>query len=77
LTAGTFSGLYGTEELSSMKLPPAEDVSNKTAVSQLSLSSWCDAKLLLETFAWAGRLQDKSGQELWDEAMRLQSDLRE
>jgi hypothetical protein len=47
------------------------------AVSQLSISSWCDAKLLLETFAWAGRLQDKSGQELWDEAMRMQSDLRE
>jgi hypothetical protein len=44
-------------------------------VSQLSLSSWCDTKLLLETFAWAGRLQDKSGQELWDEAMRMQSDL--
>jgi hypothetical protein len=41
------------------------------AVSQLSLSNWCDAKLLLETFAWAGKVQDKSGRDLWDEAMRM------
>lgn len=45
------------------------------AVSQLSLSSWCDAKLLLETFAWAGKVQDRSGQDLWDEAMRMQKGL--
>ncbi|KAK9427244.1 fungal-specific transcription factor domain-containing protein [Lipomyces doorenjongii] len=47
------------------------------AVSQLSLPNWCDAKLLLETFAWAGKVQDKSGRDLWDEAMRMQSVLRE
>jgi len=47
------------------------------AVSQLSLSNWCDAKLLLETFAWAGKVQDKSGQDLWDEAMRMQRVLPE
>jgi len=46
-------------------------------VSQLSLSNWCDAKLLLETFAWTGKVQDKSGRDLWDEAMRTQSVLRE
>jgi hypothetical protein len=38
-------------------------------VSQLSLSSWYDAKLLLATFAWTGKVQDKSGQDLWNEAM--------
>lgn len=43
------------------------------AASQLSLSDWCDTKLLLETFAWAGKIQDKSGQDLWDEAMRMGS----
>lgn len=36
---------------------------------QLSLSSWRDAKLLLETFAWTGKGQDGSGRELWEEAM--------
>ncbi|CZR67531.1 uncharacterized protein PAC_17430 [Phialocephala subalpina] len=47
------------------------------AVSQLSLSNWCDAKLLLETFAWTGKIQDKSSQDLWDETMRMQHILRE
>jgi hypothetical protein len=47
------------------------------AASQLSLSSWCDVKLLLETFAWAGKGQDKHGRDLWDEAMRMQRVLRE
>lgn len=47
------------------------------AASHLSLSNWCDVKLLLETFAWAGKVQDKPGRDLWDEAMRLQSVLRE
>jgi len=47
------------------------------AVSQLLLSNWYDAKLLLETFAWVGKVQDKSGRDLWDEAMRMQSILRE
>jgi hypothetical protein len=46
-------------------------------VSQLSLSNWSDAKSLLETFAWAGRIQDKSGQDLWNEAMRVQRYLQE
>lgn len=45
--------------------------------SQLSLSNWCDAKLLLESFAWVGKVQDNSGQDLWDEAMRMQSVFRE
>ena len=47
------------------------------AVPQLSLSTWCAAKSLLETFAWTGKIQDKSGRDLWDEAMRMQSFLRE
>lgn len=47
------------------------------AISQLSLSNWCDVKLLLETFAWTGKVQDKSGRDLWDRAMRVQSVLRE
>jgi len=41
------------------------------AVSQFSLSNWSDAKLLLEAFAWVGKMQDKSGQELWDAAERM------
>ena len=40
--------------------------------SQLSLSNWCEAKLLLGTFAWAGKVQDKSGRDLWDAAMSTQ-----
>ena len=43
------------------------------AISQLSLVNWCDAKLVLESFAWAGKIQDKSGRDLWDEAMRMKS----
>jgi hypothetical protein len=43
------------------------------AASQLSLSNWCDVKLILETFAWAGKVQDKSGRDLWDGAMNMQS----
>jgi len=46
-------------------------------VSQLSLPNWWDAKSLLETFAWTGKVQDKSGRDLWDEAMRTESVLRE
>jgi hypothetical protein len=44
------------------------------AVSQLSPSNWSDAELLLETFAWVGKVQDKSGQELWDAAARMSRD---
>lgn len=47
------------------------------AVPQLSLSDWYDAKLLLETFAWTGKVQDESGRDLWDRAMRMQSVSRE
>jgi hypothetical protein len=47
------------------------------AVSQLSLSNWSDAKLFLEAFAWTGKVQDKSGRDLWDGAMRMQNVLRE
>ena len=47
--------------------------STAEAVSQLRLSSWYDAKALLESFAWAGKVQDKSGRDLWDEATRIQS----
>lgn len=65
----------------SLVLDPAERswfvYSVAQAVSQLSLSSWCDAKSLLETFAWTGKAQDKSGRDLWDEAMRLRNVLRE
>ena len=41
------------------------------AVSQLSLSDWCDVKSLLETFAWTGKVQDESGRDLWHRAMRM------
>lgn len=47
------------------------------AVSQLSLSNWWEAQLLLETFAWVAKVQDKSGRDLWDEAMRMQGILQE
>ena len=61
----------------SLVLDPTEKLwfvcSTVQAVSQLSLSSWCDAKSLLETFAWTGKMQDKSGRELWNEAVRMQS----
>lgn len=41
------------------------------AVASLSpsLSRWEDAKSLLETFAWVGKLQDQAGRDLWDEAV--------
>jgi hypothetical protein len=42
--------------------------------SQLSLSSWCDALGLLETFAWVKKVQDKSARDLWDETMRMRSE---
>ena len=35
----------------------------------LSLSRWEDAKKLLETFAWVGKLQDQAGRKLWEEAV--------
>ena len=41
-------------------------------ISQLSVLTWHDSKWLLEGFAWAGKVQDKSGQDLWDEATRMQ-----
>jgi hypothetical protein len=47
------------------------------AASQLSLPNWCDVKLILETFAWAGKVQDKSGGDLWDGAMNIQALLQE
>jgi hypothetical protein len=47
------------------------------AASQLSLSNWYDVKLILETFAWAGKVQDKSGRDLWDGAMNIQTLLQE
>jgi len=40
------------------------------AAVQLSLLEWCDVKPLLKTFAWADKIQDKSGRELWDEATK-------
>lgn len=46
-------------------------------ISELSISSWSDAKLLLETFAWTGKIQDKIGRDLWDEAMRMRGVSRE
>lgn len=61
----------------SLVLDPSEKVwfvcSIVQTASHLSLSNWWDAKLLLETFAWTGTVQDKSGRDLWDEAMRMQS----
>jgi hypothetical protein len=41
--------------------------------SQLSLSNWCGVKSILETFAWVGKVQDKSGRDLWDGAMNVQT----
>jgi hypothetical protein len=73
--------LWLTFLVGSLVLDPAEKLwfvcSIVQAVSLLSLSNWRDAKLVLETFAWAGKVQDKSGRDLWDEAMRMQSVLRE
>jgi hypothetical protein len=43
------------------------------AVSQLFLLNWDDARLFLETFAWAGKVQNRAGRDLWDEAIRIQS----
>jgi hypothetical protein len=42
-------------------------------ISQISLLDWCESKLVLETFAWAGEIQDNDGRDLWDEAMRMQN----
>lgn len=47
------------------------------AVSQLSLSSWPDVKALLHTFAWAEKIQDKPGRGFWDEAVGMQSAVRD
>lgn len=61
----------------SLVLDPAEKLwfvcSAIQTLSQLSLSNWCDAKSLLESFAWTGKMQDKSGREFWNEAVRMQS----
>jgi hypothetical protein len=45
--------------------------------SQLSLSSWSDTKAFLESFAWTGKVQDKSGRGLWDEAIVTQNALQD
>ena len=45
-------------------------------IAQLSLSNWCDTQLLLQSFAWVGKVQDQSGRELWNEAMKMQSILQ-
>jgi hypothetical protein len=38
----------------------------KESISHHSLRSWSDTKLLLESFAWSGKIQDRSGEELWE-----------
>jgi len=43
------------------------------AISQLLVSSWCETKLLLESFTWTGKVQNKSGRDLWEDYMRVQS----
>lgn len=47
------------------------------AALQLSLTNWLDTKMLLETFAWNGKVQDRAGRDLWDEAMGLRRVLGE
>jgi hypothetical protein len=43
------------------------------AIAQTRLSNWCDAKKLLESFAWTEQVQDKRGHEFWDEVINLQN----
>lgn len=43
------------------------------AVSQLSLPSWDDVKLLLKNFAWAETIQNISSRDLWNEAVKIQN----
>jgi hypothetical protein len=40
-----------------------------TACSQLLLSKWDDVKSLLEKYGWVGRIQDKSGRDMWNEVI--------
>ena len=47
------------------------------AKSELALTSWEDARNVLMGFAWVGKIQDVSGQALWDEAVRFRLCLHE
>lgn len=47
------------------------------AASQLCLSNWCEARVLLEDFAWVAKIQDKSGRDMWGEAMRMRGIIQE
>ncbi|KAI1376859.1 fungal-specific transcription factor domain-containing protein [Hypoxylon crocopeplum] len=61
---------------SSLMLNPVDEswvlYSIAEEASHLSIRNWCDAKLLLETFAWAGKAQDRTGRDTWDAAVKIQ-----
>ena len=42
------------------------------AREERALTSWEDGRDVLTTFAWVGKIQDASGQALWEESVRWQ-----